>query len=364
MRRLGRVLLALALFLVAAEGMVRGVLRFDGSGKMHALGWRTQRAAVVMDAVASDAEGLTRFPVMQHDPDLGWVPRPGRHERDGVVVTIDGSHRRVTAPPHAAPTGPRVVLVGDSFTFGDEVSDDETWAWHLRAHTGAEVLNLGANGYGLDQAWLRWQRDGVPVAPDVLVIGHLEAMHERTAVPFFSWAKPWYGLDGGRLVLRGVPVPSPDELLPRDVRRPMLGGLLLDVRDRLMEPEGRRQDRFFPVSVRLLERIIEDARSRGARVVLARLVHEDEVRRTPEGGGDVDRMLDRACEHFDILCVDTRPVIREGILAGESLYRVAHWSPEGNRRVGAEIARAMTAGGLLDGPPVHPTHEAAPRSAR
>jgi hypothetical protein len=41
------------------------------------------------------------------------------------------------------------LILGDSFTFGDEVSDNETYSYYLQQmlpHT--EVINMGVHGYG------------------------------------------------------------------------------------------------------------------------------------------------------------------------------------------------------------------------
>ena len=48
-----------------------------------------------------------------------------------------------------------ILAVGDSFTFGDRVSDHETWPAQLERLTGRQVLNAGVFGYGVDQAYLR-----------------------------------------------------------------------------------------------------------------------------------------------------------------------------------------------------------------
>ena len=45
----------------------------------------------------------------------------------------------------------RILILGDSFTFGDEVSDDATYPYYLeKMIPGFEVLNFGVNGYGHD----------------------------------------------------------------------------------------------------------------------------------------------------------------------------------------------------------------------
>jgi hypothetical protein len=46
-------------------------------------------------------------------------------------------------------------VVGDSFTFGDQVSNHETWPACLERKTGTGVANAGVFGYGGAQSVLR-----------------------------------------------------------------------------------------------------------------------------------------------------------------------------------------------------------------
>src|SRR6185436_13401342 len=48
---------------------------------------------------------------------------------------------------------------GDSFTFGDEVSDEAAWPHVLSQKLGARVANFGVSGYGTDQAFLRFRQN-------------------------------------------------------------------------------------------------------------------------------------------------------------------------------------------------------------
>src|SRR5262249_22979533 len=78
--------------------------------------------------------------VVQPDPVLGWTPRPGFSGVDPaghVRLTFDGRGLRVHHAMSAHRPGPRPILVlGDSYTMGDEVGDDETFPAHLEAALG------------------------------------------------------------------------------------------------------------------------------------------------------------------------------------------------------------------------------------
>ena len=99
--------------------------------------------------------GLTRF-----DELLGYVPRegfsatinaPGWINRK-VTIRKDGFRSNGSGPP---PLPADVLVVGDSYTFGDQVSDDETWPACLERKLGRGVDNGGVNGYGTAQALRR-----------------------------------------------------------------------------------------------------------------------------------------------------------------------------------------------------------------
>jgi hypothetical protein len=86
----------------------------------------------------------------------------------------------------------------------------------------ARVLNLGVGGYGMDQALLRFRRDGAALAPDVVVFGfQAENTHRNrnlvrplyqpsTGLPF---SKPRFVLEDGRLRVINVPPLPPGEIV-------------------------------------------------------------------------------------------------------------------------------------------------------
>ena len=73
--------------------------------------------------------------------------------------------------PVTADSRPTILAVGDSCTYGDEVSDNETWPAYLEAEMGTRVWNAGVFGYGLDQAVLRAEVLLPKLKPDILIVG-------------------------------------------------------------------------------------------------------------------------------------------------------------------------------------------------
>ena len=72
----------------------------------------------------------------------------------------------------ASPTGKtRIALVGDSFTFGEDVTYEETWGYFLEKELGSQfqVLNFGVAGYGVDQSFLRYEKDVRKWKPKIVI---------------------------------------------------------------------------------------------------------------------------------------------------------------------------------------------------
>jgi hypothetical protein len=76
---------------------------------------------------------------------------PGWHD---ATITI---RHGIRVNPNFTPTstGGAILAVGDSFVFGDAVSDDQTWPAILERQLNRPVTNGGVSGYGTAQAVLR-----------------------------------------------------------------------------------------------------------------------------------------------------------------------------------------------------------------
>ena len=68
----------------------------------------------------------------------------------------------------------RVACLGDSHTFGEGVSESETWPAQLRLLLGdrAEVINAGVNAYDTLQEVLWYERFVEPFDPDLVVLAY------------------------------------------------------------------------------------------------------------------------------------------------------------------------------------------------
>jgi len=156
---------------------------------------------------------------------LGWTVGPSRRGKNGLYLSSrEGIRSPQVGIAYSEAQGlPRIAIVGDSFTFGLEVPFKSTWGKKLEEEFpfAIQVLNFGVDGYGVDQAYLRYHRDVRPWHPDVVILGFINHDLIRTMVvyPFVSlpeWAlrfsKPRVTLAGGRLELLTTSVQTPETL--------------------------------------------------------------------------------------------------------------------------------------------------------
>jgi hypothetical protein len=288
------------------------------------------------------------------DPRLGWIPRPGTASAEniwGTDVTIgeEGIRSNGAATPAPAADAPVVLAVGDSFTFGDEVSDRETWPAQLARVTGWRVLNAGVFGYGVDQCWLRIEQLAPAFRPDAVILSFIPAdierceLKERSAVP-----KPYFTLEGDSLALEvGHVVFAEHPLGP--VRRLLGRSYVLHLLMTRLAPrwwlEGRwRSQRVHhdgdEVVCRILGALADHARREGyVAVVLAQRGKRPSARRLAR----VDRAL--ACARAEsLLVVDLRQPLDDLARHDPDRYDrlfAGHMTPEGNRFTAEIVARAL-----------------------
>jgi hypothetical protein len=158
----------------------------------------------------------------RYDAELGWNNIPNVVVRDlfgpGIDVVINAQGlRHYEEFSLAQPSGKmRLVCIGDSYTFGYGVREEEGWCARLGAiEPGFEMVNMGQGGYGVDQAYLWYKRDGGALRHRFTLLGVVAVDLDRMMVSdFLGYAKPVLALDEGRLVVRNVPVPQRAYLMP------------------------------------------------------------------------------------------------------------------------------------------------------
>ncbi|MBN9086977.1 MAG: hypothetical protein J0J01_08725 [Reyranella sp.] len=312
--------------------------------------WRPQ------NFVVDPSLGDSRLRTMQPHPLLGYVPRSGYRwvGSDGRSVTFDDEgFRQHHALDPAPANGEPLLVTGDSYAMGEEVSDDETIPAHLEQTLGRPVINAGVSGYGLDQVVLRSEALVPRLRPAALVVTFIADDVWRAAQRIL-WGvpKPYFEIADGTLVLHDEPVPRPaDRRLDPFRRVAGYSFLVHTVMRRLgltaywyrgqvqhVEPSGADGGQ---VACLLMQRLAQLADT-GVRVMVVAEYTPQAWPGQPYHRAEeqVTRPVlacarDAGLQTVDVLPALAAEVARVGI---ERLYRAGHMSDIGNRVVAEQIA--------------------------
>ena len=177
--------LLLASSLAALLVMEIGYRVMTGLHVFKWINWRVEQ--VTRDRFATSIRAI--------DPVLGWTTLPWTSSDN--FASIDHGIRR-NFEETTVRTG-AVLAVGDSFTEGWEVGNNESWPAALEHMTGVPVVNAGVSGYGTDQIVLRAEGLLPIVKPKILIIGFMQDDIFRTGYSIYGAPKPYFTIENGEL---------------------------------------------------------------------------------------------------------------------------------------------------------------------
>lgn len=164
-----------------------------------------------------------QYVFFQFDENLGWRGRPGssgqfkQGEEFDTYVKINSFGMRDREYARQKPAGVfRVAVLGDSFTWGFGVDNEEIFTEVLEKKLGSgyEVLNCGVSGFGRGQQLLYMQSDVLAFEPDALIVVAYPGndLYDNLAdnPKYEIYPRPSFDVGpDGKLLVKGVPVQEP-----------------------------------------------------------------------------------------------------------------------------------------------------------
>ncbi len=281
------------------------------------------------------------------DAELGWRMKP-YFERDGVHHNSLGFRGKRENRPLAGV--PRILAIGDSFTYGLGVADESTYSAVLERIGGIEVLNAGVNGYGVDQALLMWEIEGRRFQPSIVILGYYVDDFFRNELSLRDALKPRFVYDVAtqryrleRLAGRhtGASEAGSQSILEGPLKvSQAIGWLVRRTRSkfRLLDEEGLA--RRAQLSEHVLRSLHSSVTQSGARLLVVVIGH------THDGQPEhlwIEQSIVQACRANGIECLNLAAARREAgstPLYGEN----GHFSEQGHRFVAERIAETLGLG--------------------
>jgi hypothetical protein len=159
---------------------------------------------------------------LDYSSTLGWKTKA--NAQSGLYRTNSQGMRNDRDFTPAVPQGRlRIATFGDSFMHGDDVANDETWQEMMMAENDKlEVMNFGVPGYGVDQCYLRYLKEGQAFNPDIVLLGIiLDDFHRVVTINQYfisqittlTLMKPRYFLKGEGIELFANPFSKREDYL-------------------------------------------------------------------------------------------------------------------------------------------------------
>lgn len=295
------------------------------------------------------------YPYDVYDPTRGWAVKPNIEGqivfRNKVLNTNSKGLRGSEEYTYEKKSGiTRILIFGDSFTFGDEVSDDETYAHYLKELLPeTEILNFGVHGYGHDQMLIYLKEEGTKYRPDIIILGFVYADVLRNGLGFRDYAKPKYTLKDDELILTNLPVRTPESMIrfKKRFRLRMIDMLELVFR-RLKETFiSTFEEDTRVITQAILAEFKEVAISINSLPIFVFMPSREEFSNSQLAESRERYLIDTIRNNIDIECYSVLSEFDKN-LSKEILFEPkGHWAPQGQYSVAKGIMKILVNEGYL-----------------
>lgn len=144
------------------------------------------------------------------DDELGWRPLPdvsGQHQRHGFSVFVHQNQFGLRGPNtmrrEKTTTTTRMLVLGDSYVWGYGVDQDRIFTDPQVHQSEMELINFGVSGYGTDQEFLLYLREGTFFEADEVVLAFTpyNDVENNLSPKQYDKLKPYFTISGHQLVL-------------------------------------------------------------------------------------------------------------------------------------------------------------------
>lgn len=306
----------------------------------------------------------------EYDATVGWKNAANINivvkDQGSIRTNSQGMRNDTDFAQESTPGKRRLMIVGDSYSFGFGVSNEETYAYQLaRLMPDWEVMNLAVSATGTDQQYLTYERQGEKFKPNIVLLGFYLLDYNRNTYSFRDYAKPMYVPQAdGSLQLTHVPVPKPEALIAQyRSGQKTIGGwhysYLFAVINKMLTDRVKRDRAPGSLGRRTLTGIMENFAKRvkdnGATPVWVVFPIVDILENEVSRYQDISDFSKSEAKRLGMQVLDLEPVYREYIEkhpGAKSLWRPVeiggHLSADGNKLSAQAIYAFLKQQGLLN----------------
>lgn len=289
-----------------------------------------------------------------YHPRRGWALKPRLQNLDVFETKVLNSNSRglrgTREYDYNKPQGKqRILIFGDSYTFGDEVSDNETYSHFLDIQLpNVEVLNFGVHGYGHDQMLLYLKDEGVKYRPDIVILGFVWFNMYRNLFDFIDFAKPTFVLRSSGIQLTNVPIPSPEHVFANEPYHPKSLDVLLMIWERIRWAIGVNDRRAKKLTAEILDDFVSAVEEVGAVPIVVYLPVLIEILDSRPKVSENESFLNDYCKSRKLRCLFLRKQFLVEKQRGINFNTRSHWFVNGHRTAANAIREYLVSNELID----------------
>lgn len=322
-------------------------------------------------------------------PGLGWNVvanyRSKQHKINAQGLRSDHEYSR-----RAQKNIIRVAAFGDSFVYGNQVSNQDAWVTVLENEfKNIEALNYGVPGYGTDQAFLRYKSEGNELSPEIILICFTPVNLRRAVNRYrrfislkeLAFFKPRFILDkNGKIKLLESPINTENDY-KRLIQKPdrileigkhdqwyekaiyenpfydysatvrLVTAVWLRIYNRYLEPDRlikgdvfNKTSEAFKVQSQVIERFVNVVKKDGLVPVVVLLPDYDSIQDVRNGSRAIYTPLVTYLKQKNILYKDTLKAFlkqNKNEKVDAWFVRGGHYSPAGNKIVANWLGRQI-----------------------
>jgi hypothetical protein len=305
------------------------------------------------------------------DHELGWAPLENvTHAEKGFLVHQNQFGLRAPDDIQLKNTSGknRVLVLGDSYVWGFGATQKELFTTRKVYRTDDELINGGVSGYGTDQEYLFYLREGQKFDVDEVVLAFtlLNDVENNLNSRQHSYLKPYFTLNAGQLVLhndhvRFSTVEDFDRILKReshiyDLCNNGVHGLIKKLKRKHPEPSetdlvaseaGRKG---IELTLAILKKLKEAVEARHAKLLVVFVPYKPYVEQHLPGNHPFAPLLAEGLTKMGISYREPYPEFLKSAIAGVDPFNLAdtHFNAAGHALFAKFVTDSDLARGSTD----------------
>jgi len=277
-------------------------------------------------------------------PLLGWSQ--DRVTKDNPLGLMNETLTAMSSP------GRKIPIYGDSFVRGGSEPEFHIPRYTTRGFHDTTLIDFSVGGYGVDQTYLMFDETKDLLHVSDAVVGVLTEDLDRAVLSFRTYQKPYFEVESGSLMLRGVPIdPDPEHYWrsnPPGIHSYLLAWFVrkLAAYDPRLAARSRKLPQKKGVSVKIIEEFEKQAKARNVRLLFLLFYSEGDLRTTTWEEALLKEELGRRGIPF----LDTKPLLlayaeKQNLPLSDFYIPNGHHNNVGNQRISESLQAALSARG-------------------